>query len=1441
MDKCFADVFDDMNLNDNIAVYFDNALVKRVVINTKIKELQVYVIFNNIVHIKFIHQVEKQIENNLCANSDLTVKIICEYNVKYDLDKLLLLYQDSILYEIKLYSPICFGILRKADIKAQDGNIIIVLNNDIENFLKDKNVDKKIEDMINSRFNLNTTVSFKVNEKAIENNKKFVKKRDEKEKEFVTKILNNIPSTSNKNTTKDKKQQSSKNVDDSKMIYGRKFSGEITPIEEINNEIDDLIFDGIIISVESREIKNDKYIVAFDLTNDKDSVTAKCFIKKEQFEEQVKDRLVKGKTVRVKGNLQFDTFSKEMTVMARAIMEINDFRIKRLDLSKDKRVELHAHTQMSNMDSVVSASALVKQAIAWGHDAIAITDHGVVQAFPEAFHTASGSDIKIIYGVEAYLVDDLKSIVQKSRKQNLDDEYVVFDLETTGFYPGKDRITEIGAVKVKNGEIIDEFSSFVNPERIIPDEVVKLTGITDDLVAQAPKYQEILPKFIEFIGDTVLVAHNADFDINFIRHFCKELKINVDNTVLDTLELGRVLLPDLNNYKLNTITKKIGVKLENHHRAVDDAMATAMIFIEFINMLKNKNVYDLEELERYSHEATKNVKKLKYYHAIILAKNLVGLRNLYELISKSHIDYFFRKPRIPKSVYLEFKEGLIIGSACEAGELYKAVLDDKPKEEINRLINFYDYLEIQPLMNNEFMIRNGRVGGKEELIEINKKIIQLGKEHNKLVVATCDVHFLDPGDEVYRRIIMAGQGFKDADEQPPLYFRTTEEMLKEFSYLGEEKAREVVIENTRKISDMIEKIDPVPPDKYPPVIDGSEEDLRNICESKAKSIYGDPLPDIVEERLERELNSIISNGFAVMYIIAQKLVWKSNEDGYLVGSRGSVGSSFAATMSGITEVNPLSPHYICPDCKYSDFDSEIVKKNAGNSGCDLPDKKCPKCGADLIKEGHDIPFETFLGFKGNKEPDIDLNFSGEYQSKAHDYTEVIFGKGHVFRAGTIGTLAEKTAYGFVMKYFDEKGITVRNAEVNRLVTGCTGARRTTGQHPGGIIVVPTSEEIYKFTPVQRPANDMKTKTITTHFDYHSIDHNLLKLDILGHDDPTMIRMLEDITGLDAQEIRFDEPKVASLFTSTKELGIKPEDIDGCPLGSLGIPEFGTDFVIQMLLDTKPTTFSELCKISVLSHGTDVWLNNAQELIRDGKATIADVISSRDDIMVYLINMGLDKELSFTIMESVRKGKGLKPEWEEIMTSNSVPDWYIWSCKQIKYMFPKAHAVAYVMMAYRIAYFKVYHPKAYYATYFSIRASDFDYELMCHGKDKIDTYIKDYKSRFNDLSKKEKDTLKDMKIVQEMYARKIDFVPIDLYKVKSKLFQVLDKGIMPSLSAIQGLGEKAADNIVTARKDGIFLSIDELRQRTKISKTVIEIMKQNHILDGMPQSNQLSLF
>ena len=844
------------------------------------------------------------------------------------------------------------------------------------------------------------------------------------------------------------------------------------------------------------------------------------------------------------------------------------------------------------------------------------------------------------------------------------------------------------------------------------------------------------------------------------------------------------------------------------------------------------------------------------YHAIILAKNDVGRVNLYRLISLSHLTYYARRPRIPKSEFNRYREGLLIGSACEAGELYQAVLNNKSEETIARLVEFYDYLEIQPLGNNRFMVdspRYSQIRSDEDLKDINRKIVKLGEEFHKPVVATCDVHFLDAEDEVYRRIIMTGKGFGDADSQPPLYLRTTEEMMEEFAYLGSKKAHEVVIENTVKISDMIEKISPVRPDKCPPVIEDSDQMLRDICYSKAHSMYGDPLPEIVVERLERELNSIISNGFAVMYIIAQKLVWKSVEDGYLVGSRGSVGSSFAATMAGITEVNPLSPHYYCPNCFYSDFESEEVRAYAGGCGYDMPDKLCPNCGKPLVKDGFDIPFETFLGFKGNKEPDIDLNFSGDYQSNAHKYTEVIFGEGQTYRAGTIGTLADKTAYGFVKNYYEEHGQGKRKCEIERILQGCTGIRRSTGQHPGGIIVLPLGQDINSFTPVQHPANDMTTDIITTHFDYHSIDHNLLKLDILGHDDPTIIKMLEELveqlTGkpFKATDIPLDDQGVMKLFQDTSSLGITPDDIGGCPVGCLGIPEFGTDFVIQMVVDTKPKTLSDLIRISGLSHGTDVWLNNAQELIRSGKATISTAICTRDDIMTYLINKGMDSEESFTIMERVRKGlvaKGKCKDWSEFkkdMIEHGIPDWYIWSCEKIKYMFPKAHAAAYVMMAFRIAYCKVYYPLAYYAAYFSIRASAFSYELMCQGKEKLEFYMNDYKRRSDSLSKKEQDTLKDMKIVQEMYARGFEFLPLDIYRAKATKFQIIDGKLMPPLSSIEGMGDKAADAVEMAAADGPYLSKDDFRQRTKVSKTVIDFMADLGMFGDLPETNQLSLF
>lgn len=1099
-------------------------------------------------------------------------------------------------------------------------------------------------------------------------------------------------------------------------------------MNEVNAETGEAVIHGQIMKIETREIRNERTIITFAITDFTDSISAKIFAKNEDLVALLED-LKEGAFIKVKGIIMFDSYDKEVSVSSIVgIMKHKDFRKKRADNSVEKRVELHCHTKMSDMDGVSDAGSIIAQAINFGHKAIAITDHGCVQGFTEALHAidkikgkykAKGEtlDFKVIYGVEAYLVDDLKDIVTKSKGQSIDDTYVVFDIETTGFSALTDKIIEIGAVKVEKGKITEKFSTFVNPKIPIPYRIEHLTGINDEMVMGAETIDVVLPKFLEFSKGAIMVAHNADFDMSFIMQNAKNLGIEYDVTYVDTVALARVLIPSISRYKLDNVAKALGVSLENHHRAVDDAGCTAEIFVKFVDMLKQREVFDLDKVNEFSKSTVESIKKLPTHHAIIIACNEVGRINLYRLVSDAHIKYFSRFPRVPKSEYLKYKDGLIIGSACEAGELYQAVYGGKTDAEIARLVNFYDYLEIQPLGNNMFMVDKGETT-VEGLIEVNKRIVELGEKFNKPVVATCDVHFLNPEDEVYRRIIMSNKGFDDADKQAPLFLRTTEEMLSEFTYLGSDKAHEVVITNTNKICDMVENISPVFPDKAPPVIPNSDQTLRTICYNTAHDMYGDNLPEVVTERLERELNSIISNGFAVMYIIAQKLVWKSNEDGYLVGSRGSVGSSFVATMAGITEVNPLRPHYLCKKCHYVDFDSDEVKPYVGGAGCDMPDKNCPVCGEPLEKAGFDIPFETFLGFKGNKEPDIDLNFSGEYQSKAHEYTEVIFGKGQTFRAGTIGTVAEKTAYGYAMHYFEERGITKRRCELERLSKGCVGVRRTTGQHPGGIIVLPYGNEIYKFTPVQRPANDMTTKTTTTHFDYHSIDHNLLKLDILGHDDPTMIRMLEDLTGLDAKTIPLDNKEVMSLFASTDALGISPEDIDGCELGSLGIPEFGTDFVIQMLKDTKPKTFSDLVRISGLSHGTDVWLGNAQTLIEEGKATISTAICTRDDIMTYLINKGMDSELSFTIMESVRKGKGLKPEWEEAMLQNGVPDWYIWSCKKIKYMFPKAHAAAYVMMAYRIAYFKVFYPLAYYAAYFSIRASAFNYELMCQGQEKL---------------------------------------------------------------------------------------------------------------------------
>ena len=1007
-------------------------------------------------------------------------------------------------------------------------------------------------------------------------------------------------------------------------------------------------------------------------------------------------------------------------------------------------------------------------------------------------------------------------------------------------------ITEIGAVKVADGKIIDRFSIFVNPQRPISAEITKLTGITDDMVKDAPTIENVLPEFLKFCEDTVLVAHNASFDTGFIRIAAERAGLGeLHHTIVDTLELARALLPELNKHKLDIVCEHLGVTLNGHHRAVNDAEATAEVFIKFLDMLAEKKIFTLDEINVLA-SRTVNYKKLRAYHAIILVKNYTGLRNLYELVSMAHIDYFFRRPRIPKSKFMQMREGLILGSACEAGELYRALLDGEPKQRIEELVHFYDYLEIQPLGNNKFMIDSPRVENihsMEDIKNMNRKIVELGETYGKPVVATCDVHFIDPDDAAFRKIIMAAEGFSDADNQPPLYFRTTDEMLAEFDYLGEERAREVVITNTNLIADQIEKIKPIPDETFPPKIEGADEQLRQICMDKAHSIYGDPLPPLVQERLETELNSIISNGYAVLYIIAQKLVWKSVADGYLVGSRGSVGSSFAANMAGITEVNSLPPHYVCPNCKYSDFDSELVKSFAMEeaSGCDMPDMNCPKCGTLMHKDGHDIPFQTFLGFEGDKEPDIDLNFSGEYQQTAHAYTEELFGVGHVFKAGTIGTLADKTAYGFVKKYFDEREITAHNAEITRLMNGCTGVKRTTGQHPGGLMVVPSDHNIYEFCPIQRPANDVNSTVTTTHFDYHSISGRLLKLDLLGHDDPTVIRMLYDLTGVNPQTVPLGDPATMSLFESPEALGVTAEDI-GCETGTLGIPEFGTKFVRGMLLDTKPKTFADLLRISGLSHGTDVWLGNAQTLIENGTITLKETISTRDSIMIYLINKGVDKKKSFKIMEKVRKGKGLTDEDIADMKAANVPDWYIESCQKIKYMFPKAHAAAYVMMAFRIAYFKINYPEAYYATYFTVRAcDDFDYSCMCKGMDVAKAAMREIHAKGMEATAKDKAKMTVLELIVEFYARGFKFLPIDLYKSDSRKFIVTEEGLIPPFNSLQGLGTNAAQSIVDGREAGEFHTIEELKERTSLGRSLIDLLKENGVLNGIPETNQLSLF
>ena len=1505
--KLFFEVFPELNMDKELSSLFEDTMIEKVVMKQAERQLIISLLSKHLISRPKIVQVEDIICGHLFRGRGYKVIIDDRYELssQYNTRTLTEVYKDSILYDVEKISHVGYRLLKRAEWYYSDDIITLAMEDSKLSKSHSIGIKKYLEETYKKRFGMDIKVGFDYTE----SDKEMLRRANEQKMKLeIEAILSNVHEDADltldgksvdkkklvgegkKDAPAEKKapaqdekpketfaaRRKKYTSNDPDVFYGRDCEGELVKISTLVDGIGEVCIHGQLIKMEEKVLRNGKTLFICNITDFEDTIAFKIFASEDDVP-VYKDELKEGSFYRLKGVPLYDTFSKELNIASvRGIKHIPDFRVPRVDTSLEKRVELHMHTVMSEMDSVVDIEKIVKRANDWGHPAIAITDHGVAQAFPIAAHAKGMKDgFKLIFGCEGYFVDDLKNLVINPKGQDLNTEYIVFDIETTGLSQKKNKIIEIGAVKVKDGEEIDRFSEFINPEEPIPYSIEQLTSITDEMVMHAPTVDVILPKFLEFCGDDIVVAHNAAFDTGFIKKNAKDLGMKFDNTIMDTMTLSHVLLPELGKFTLDRVCKALNVKNEHHHRAVDDANATAKIFVKLYEMLVERGVKTVEDVNELGSASDDTIKKGRTYHGIILAKNEIGRVNLYRLISEAHVRYFNRRPRMPMSMINKYREGLILGSACEAGELFRAVVDDAPDEEIARLVNFFDYLEIQPIGNNEFMTRKKENPCTiEDLQNYNKRIVELGRLFNKPVVATCDVHFLDPEDSIYRAIIMKSKGFEDAVNQPPLYFRTTEEMLAEFEYLGSEKAREVVITNTSLIADMVEYMDPVRPDKAPPIIENSDETLTNICYEKAHKIYGPDLPEVVVERLERELHSIISNGFAVMYIIAQKLVWDSNDHGYLVGSRGSVGSSFVATMAGITEVNPLSAHYICPECHFVDFDSELVKSYSGMSGCDMPDRDCPRCGHPLIKEGHDIPFETFLGFKGDKEPDIDLNFSGEYQSCAHAYTEVLFGKGKAFRAGTVTTVADKTAYGYVYNYFkdlakdearaeatamgdltqkeiekyvDEKAIvTKRSCEMERLAIGCTGVKRSTGQHPGGMIVLPRHEEIYSFTPIQKPANDMTTDVVTSHFEYHSIDHNLLKLDILGHDDPTMIRRLEDLTGLDATTIRLDDPDVMALFHGTESLHITPEDINGIPLGSLGVPEFGTDFAMQMLIDANPQNFSDLVRIAGLAHGTDVWLGNAQELIKSGQCTISTAICCRDDIMVYLIHMGLESGTAFQIMENVRKGNVAKgkcakwEEWKEDMKAHGVPDWYIWSCQKIKYMFPKAHAAAYVMMAWRIAYFKVNYPLQYYAAFFSIRASAFSYEMMCFGKEKVLYHINMIQSiDKNKRTAKDEDKLKDLKLVLEMYARGFEFMPIDIYVADDIRFQVIDGKIMPSLASIEGMGEKAAKQLKDAAGKGKFISKEDLQAHSKIGKSAIDKLSELGILDGMPDTNQLT--
>ena len=1433
----FEDYIDISSFGDSMA----KADIESLNVDKKNRRLKINLNFSEDVPEKELSEAKK-----LLLQSDLNLKevIIIPSVSKVENEKNF----KNIIQEFALSSPTLKRVFKDFEATKENEDIKIYLYHGGKDFLMQKNMNKKLSVFISQHISAPVNVIFI--EKEI--------KKDNIDKKTSEPTVAAPPPPPKKPT--EKKQEPEKINKDafievrdkdnllpkiipgsSKLLYGNIIKKEPISIREISIDAGNVCVWGDIFSTDSHETRDgSKIIYTVYITDYTGSLILKIIENKNK--SAYLEKLKKGQTILVYGEICDDKYERDIVMRPKNINTISKYKI--VDNAPKKRVELHLHTNMSAMDGMTPAAKLIEKANEWGHAAVAITDHGVAQAYPEAMNTVKainkdGGNFKVIYGVEAYFVNDMLPIVTGDDNRNFDDEYICFDLETTGFNAKSDKIIEIGAVRVKNNVIQDEFCTFVDPKIPVPERITEVTGITSDMVKGAPTEDIAIKNFIDFCKDSpVLVAHNANFDVSFIKAATKRLGIDFSFTYVDTVPMSRALIMSIKNHKLDTVAKFLKIPEFNHHRASDDARALAYILIELLKIAsKNKNISTLQEIN--TSLAGNDAKKAISHHMSILVKNQTGLKNLYKLISMAHLKYFYKKPRIPKSQLIKHREGLIIGSACESGELFRAITGGRPWEDLLEIAKFYDYLEIQPLGNNEFMLREGIANSITQIQEFNKTVVKLGETLHIPVVATGDVHFLNPEDSEYRKILMAGQGYADADNQAPLYLKTTAEMLLEFSYLGKEKAFEVVVENTNKIADSVDDILPIPPGVYPPFIPGAEEELVDITWKRAKKIYGDPLPEIVKKRLEKELHSITKHGFSVLYMIAQKLVADSEKHGYLVGSRGSVGSSFVATMSGISEVNPLVPHYLCPKCQYSEF----ITDGSYGSGFDLPQKECPNCGETLKQDGHDIPFETFLGFDGDKTPDIDLNFSGEYQNDAHRYTETLFGKDNVFKAGTIGTIATKTGIGFTKKYAEERGINLNKAETIRLAEGCTGVKRTTGQHPGGMVVVPQGKEIYDFCPVQRPANDQNSDNITTHFDFHAIHDTICKLDELGHDVPSIYKYLEDYTGVKVTDVSMSDQKVMSLFTSTKELGISPKDIDS-ETGTFSLPEVGTGFVRQMLVECKPKTFSDLLQISGLSHGTDVWHGNAHELIQKGICTISEVIGTRDDIMVYLMHKGVEPKTAFKIMEIVRKGKATKlltPEHLQTLKEHNIPQWYIDSCMKIKYMFPKAHAAAYMISTLRLGWYKVYYPKEYYAAYFTVRGEDFDGLTVMKGHEAVKRKMAEILSKGKEASAKENAAYSTLQIVNEMLARGIEVLPVDLYKSDAYKYVVEDGKIRLPFSSLAGVGESAAQNLQESRKEGEYLSIDDVQMRSRVTKAVIETLENAGVLSSLPKSNQMSFF